>query len=82
MTVMLAEQEDLDTYLKNIAEQMKDWVEKGQLQRVSLVLISAVTDEVVEQWSFKVETDHNVVEGAECVPNTQQHALSTSVGFS
>eukprot|EP00892_Ulva_mutabilis_P004458 jgi/Ulvmu1/2384/UM130_0017.1 len=68
MTVMLAEQEDLDQYLKNIAEQMQFWVEKGQLQKVSLVLISAVTDEVLEQWTFKVETDHHVVEGAKSWP--------------
>lgn len=70
MTVMVAEQEELDTYLKTISNQMQYWVEKGQLQRVSLVLISHATKDVLEQWTFKVESDREVVEGKLCDPPT------------
>lgn len=69
MTVMVAEQEELDTYLKTISNQMQYWVEKGQLQRVSLVLISGATQEVLEQWTFKVESDREVVDGKTYEPN-------------
>lgn len=63
MTVMVAEQQELETYLHTISSQMQYWVERGQLQRMSLVLISADSKEVLEQWTFKVESDREVVDG-------------------
>lgn len=65
LKIMIAEHKDLHAYLKTITEQMKYWVERGQLQRLCLVIISGNTEEVLEQWTFKVDSDRAVVEGTE-----------------
>lgn len=33
------------------------WLESGTLQRVVMVVTNAATQEVVERWTFSVETD-------------------------
>lgn len=40
------------------------WLEEGSLQRLVLVISSAIGDkEVLERWTFLVETDRDVVQG-------------------
>jgi hypothetical protein len=34
-----------------------DWLEKGLLQRLVLVVTSAYSNEVLERWTFEVQTD-------------------------
>lgn len=43
---------------------LAEWLEKGLLQRLVLVVNSAVGQkEVLERWTFQVETDKAVLEG-------------------
>lgn len=42
---------------------MADWLEKGLLQRLVLVITSAYTKEVLERWTFEIETDKEVKGG-------------------
>jgi hypothetical protein len=34
-----------------------DWLERGLLQRLVLVVTSAYSNEVLERWTFEVQTD-------------------------
>lgn len=40
-----------------------DWLEAGLLQKLVLVITSAVDKEVLERWTFDIVTDANVLEG-------------------
>jgi hypothetical protein len=40
-----------------------DWLEKGLLQRLVLVVTSAFTGEVLERWTFEVQTDEATLNG-------------------
>lgn len=40
-----------------------DWLEKGLLQRLVLVVTSAYSGEVLERWTFEVQTDAEVLAG-------------------
>ena len=40
-----------------------DWLERGLLQRLVLVVSSAATNEVLERWTFEVATDRDVLAG-------------------
>ena len=40
-----------------------DWLERGLLQRLVLVVSSAATNEVLERWTFEVATDKDVLAG-------------------
>ena len=41
----------------------QDWLARGLLQRLVLVITSAATREVLERWTFEVETDADVLAG-------------------
>jgi mitotic spindle assembly checkpoint protein MAD2 len=51
-----------DTHTQTIAPP-PDWLEKGLLQRLVLVVTSAYSNEVLERWTFEVQTDKDVVAG-------------------
>lgn len=40
-----------------------DWLERGLLQRLVLVVSSAYSNEVLERWTFEVATDKDVLAG-------------------
>ena len=40
-----------------------EWLAQGLLQRLVLVITSAVSREVLERWTFEVETDAEVLGG-------------------
>lgn len=45
------------------ALRIADWLEKGMLQRLVLVITSTMTKEVLERWTFEVETNAQALEG-------------------
>eukprot|EP00878_Enallax_costatus_P042504 GHUV01049886.1.p1 GENE.GHUV01049886.1~~GHUV01049886.1.p1 ORF type:complete len:185 (+),score=44.77 GHUV01049886.1:345-899(+) len=64
MSLWMTKDEKLARYLNQVTQQMQDWLEQGLLQRLVLVVNSAVGQkEVVERWTFQVETDKAVMEG-------------------
>lgn len=55
--------EGLTEYLKQVMTQLSDWLIRGSLQKLVLVISSALTNIVMERWAFDIETDK------ECVTN-------------
>uniref|UniRef100_A0A2P2I0X2 Mitotic spindle assembly checkpoint protein MAD2A n=1 Tax=Hirondellea gigas TaxID=1518452 RepID=A0A2P2I0X2_9CRUS len=56
LTLLVTEDEGVNTYLKNVLAQIKDWLQKGQIQRLVLVVNSVCTKEVLERWDFNIES--------------------------
>jgi len=54
--------EGLNDYLKRVLAQLEDWLTKGTVKRLVLVIAATETNEVLERWVFDVETDQKVVE--------------------
>jgi len=63
LTVQVTKNPTLRKYIKDVTEQMRDWVEQGVLQRVVLVVSNVATKEVLERWTFQVDTEKDVLEG-------------------
>ena len=40
-----------------------DWLVRGQLQKMVLVITSSETREVLERWTFDLQTDKSVIDG-------------------
>lgn len=40
-----------------------DWLVRGELQKMVLVITSSETREVLERWTFDLQTDKSIVEG-------------------
>ncbi|KAF8061317.1 bbs9 [Scenedesmus sp. PABB004] len=64
LSIMVSKDEGLAKYLATVTKQMSTWLEEGALQRLVLVISSAVgSREVLERWTFVVETDGDVLQG-------------------
>jgi hypothetical protein len=44
-----------------------DWLHTGTLQKAVLVIMSASTSEVLERWSFDIQTNKDAIVGEGCV---------------
>ena len=65
LTMMVSTDEGLQGYLTNVLTQISEWLERGQLQKLVLVIANVHTKDVMERWTFDIETNQGVLEGGE-----------------
>ncbi|KAI8463983.1 MAG: DNA-binding protein [Monoraphidium minutum] len=63
LAMMVTKDDGLLAYLTNVTAQMTDWLERGLLQRLVLVVTSAYSGDVLERWTFEVQTDAAALSG-------------------
>lgn len=63
ITVMTVRDMKLQVYLRDVLEYFTKWLETGGLQKAVLVILGAASGEVLERWSFDIQTDKGVVRG-------------------
>ena len=54
LSMMVASDDGLQTYLKQILAQLKTWLEEGDVQRLVVVVTGVETNETLERWTFAV----------------------------
>lgn len=59
----VSQDESLNKYLTTLLSQTKEWLEAGKLRQLVLVITDASTSEVLERWTFDIETNKEVVAG-------------------
>jgi mitotic spindle assembly checkpoint protein MAD2 len=52
---------ELQNYMKKVLAQLEDWLEKGHVKRLVLVITGTEKQEVLERWVFDVDTDEKTV---------------------
>lgn len=57
LTVLTTKDEGLLNYLGQILEQMEDWLLKGHVQRLVVVVAGVDSGETLERWQFQVTVD-------------------------
>lgn len=62
---MVSTDEGLQVYLNSVLSQISDWLEQGQLEKLVLVIANVHTKEVMERWTFDIETDKEALEKGE-----------------
>jgi mitotic spindle assembly checkpoint protein MAD2 len=63
ITVMTVKDLKLQVYLKDVLKHFTDWLHTGTLQKAVLVIMSASTSEVLERWSFDIQTNKDAIAG-------------------
>ena len=66
LQAMVTTDPSLDKYLRTVTAQMQDWITSGDLQKMVMVIATVASSEVLERWTFNVETDKEVASGAKC----------------
>jgi mitotic spindle assembly checkpoint protein MAD2 len=56
----------LARYLKDITSHLESWLMRGHLQQLTLVIVEKRTKEVLERWTFKIESNDAIVDGLQC----------------
>merc|ERR1712207_39252 len=57
LQIMVTKNKELQNYLNNILQQIQEWLLKGDIQKLVLVIASIDDGTVLERWVFNVETD-------------------------
>lgn len=55
MTILVSTDEKVNSFLKNVLSQIKDWLENRKVQKLVVVLADVETKETLERWEFNVE---------------------------
>ena len=56
--------DSLSKYMNSVLSQSKSWLEQGQLRQLVLVVTDALSKEVLERWTFDIETSKEAMNGA------------------
>ncbi|GLC70874.1 Mitotic spindle checkpoint component mad2 [Pleodorina starrii] len=56
-------EDSFNTYLSTLLSQTKVWLETGKLRQLVLVITDVNSSEVLERWTFDIETNQEVVAG-------------------
>merc|ERR1712018_604880 len=61
LTILVSTDEKVNSFLKNILSQIKDWLEERKISKLVVVLASGKTKETLARWEFDVqyETENN-----------------------
>ncbi|GAB5373324.1 hypothetical protein AAMO2058_001741300 [Amorphochlora amoebiformis] len=57
LKLMITKDKGLVDYLKNVLAQLTEWLEKGMVQKLVLIIASVDTEETLERWVFDVQKD-------------------------
>mmetsp|Transcript_22393 Transcript_22393/g.61872 ORF Transcript_22393/g.61872 Transcript_22393/m.61872 type:complete len:211 (+) Transcript_22393:169-801(+) len=71
--------EGLTKYLHTVLQQTKVWLEQGKLKQLVLVITEADTKEVLERWTFDIDTNRDVLEGKGPLPDKPEKEITQEI---
>ena len=57
LSVLVTSDEGLKSYLVQVLRQLAEWLTKGEVQKLIVVITGVETKEVLERWVFNIDTD-------------------------
>jgi mitotic spindle assembly checkpoint protein MAD2 len=79
LTCLTTTDEGLLKYLRNVQEQVTEWLYTGNIQRLVVVVNGVDTNQTLERWQFNVSVD-DAAQGSENVaPNKSQNAPEKTI---
>ena len=57
LSVLVTSDEGLKTYLVQVLRQLADWLTRGEVQKLVVVITGVDSREVLERWVFNMDTD-------------------------
>ncbi|KAI3432455.1 hypothetical protein D9Q98_004005 [Chlorella vulgaris] len=79
LTVMAVKEDKLISYLQAVLQQFSEWLEGGALQKVVLVVTGVASKEVLERWTFDIQTDKGVVAGSASLPEKAESQITQEI---
>ncbi|CAL5227041.1 g9938 [Coccomyxa viridis] len=79
LTMMVSTEPGIKKYLCSVLEQMSDWLLTGSLQKMVLVISSVASKEVLERWTFDIQTDKAAVKEGKPAPEKPQSEITKEI---
>lgn len=79
LTVMAVKDDKLAAYMGAVLKQFEKWLEGGALQKVVLVITGVASKEVLERWTFDIQTDKAVVAGSAPLPEKSEAQITQEI---
>ncbi|KAL4539368.1 hypothetical protein Ndes2437B_g02251 [Nannochloris sp. 'desiccata'] len=79
LTVMAVRDAKLCSYLQSVLRQFSEWLGSGTLQKVVLVVTSAISKEVLERWTFDIQTNKAAVTGEDAPTEKSEAAITQEI---
>merc|ERR1711931_232936 len=57
LTLLVSTESEVNKFLDSVLTQIKDWLELGKIKKLVVVLKSVETQETLERWEFKIESE-------------------------
>lgn len=67
LSILVTTDEGLKQYLAQVLRQLAEWLSKGEVQKLVVVITGVETREVLERWVFNIDTDRAALAPG-CVP--------------
>lgn len=81
LRMQVTKDEGLEEYLKNVLTQMSDWLMKGMVKKLVVVITDVDKGEVLERWVFDVEADEAAkAEGEKVVREKSEKEINREIG--
>ncbi|GAX76079.1 hypothetical protein CEUSTIGMA_g3522.t1 [Chlamydomonas eustigma] len=71
--------EKLNQYLTGVLTQTRAWLEEGCLRQLVLVITEAGTKEVLERWTFDIDTNKDVISGSGPLPDKPEKEITSEI---
>jgi mitotic spindle assembly checkpoint protein MAD2 len=62
LSILVTSDEGLRTYLAQVLRQLSDWLRKGEVQKLIVVITGVESRAVLERWAFNIDTDKAALE--------------------
>ncbi|CAK0759716.1 hypothetical protein CVIRNUC_002719 [Coccomyxa viridis] len=79
LTMMVSTDSGIKKYLCSVLEQMSDWLLAGSLQKMVLVISSLASKEVLERWTFDIQTDKATMDEGKPAPEKPQSEITKEI---
>mmetsp|Transcript_11274 Transcript_11274/g.26617 ORF Transcript_11274/g.26617 Transcript_11274/m.26617 type:complete len:211 (+) Transcript_11274:193-825(+) len=63
LSMLVTTDDGLKAYLANVLRQLSEWLTRGEVQKLCVVITGVDSGEVLERWAFNIETDKAVTAG-------------------
>jgi mitotic spindle assembly checkpoint protein MAD2 len=57
LSILVTTDEGLKQYLAQVLRQLAEWLGRGEVQKLVVVITGVETREVLERWVFNIDTD-------------------------
>lgn len=82
VSILMSEDEKIQTFIKNVLSQAQEWLAKNEIDLISMIIKNVHTQEVLECWEFKVQSEPllETKNGAEPISNKDNKRIQQEIG--